>query len=160
LKKKEIFSKSTIIIFSDHGVRGKGTEKYRDMLLDEWRKPAIGNKFPFPLDVSSLLLIKPPHSGDDGHLIISERYSQNLDIAVTLRGLTKIDVLFESGQSLFSKNFNQDRKIDVFTGFDNEIYKKIKRESIISETIKGNLYHFQFNTKTGWKRLPTKNCFW
>ena len=164
LKREERFSESTIIIFGDHGMVGGGDGGVPSLqsknLLKKIQK--IGDKHPQNLHrwSTALLLIKPPATfiALSEPLQVSPRQTQNGDIVATLADVAGLDFSAGIGISVFNRDFPENREVDIFHGYEQAIYTKVKRGSM--KTIRGKLLHFKYNYQKGWRFIQDVACVW
>lgn len=165
LKSDGKFDNSTIIIFGDHGMTGRGTGGIKFFMTKEFiiqlKKMGYRRHQGLALWASAMLLIKPPGflPEEKRVLKISNRQTQNGDIAATLTDLTGVPINYKMGISVFKKEFPEGREVDIFDGFGGSIYKKLKR-GLNPEKIRGELIHFKYSYITGWKYIKKIECIW
>ncbi len=164
LKAQGKYESSTIIIFGDHGTKGKGTGKLGAALdkaqVARLRERGLEQPMTLELWSSALMLIKPPGTGTEpAPLEISGRLTQNGDMAATLTDMTGVGIKQDTGISVFAPDFPPDRAVDVFDGFGRELYVKWKR-GLPAEKIKGQLTRYRYSLKAGWQWVEKIDCRW
>ena len=166
LKTSNRFKNAVIIIFGDHGQTGRGTEipmssmsssfKHKLKTLNAYGPEALN------LWASTLLLVKPPGLGEAGSeaLCSDYRQTQNGDIPATLAELTGIPLRFKIGLSVCAKDFPQGREVDVFDGFAQNVYPRIKKKGLWQKSRSGELFHFRYSLATGWSYIKNILSVW
>lgn len=162
LKKQGKYHNSMIIFQADHGSMAVGAEKYNmtpEVMekISEINLKGISAKNIATLS-SCLLLIKPPFSSGE-NLVVSDKLTQLLDISATVYEPVGINAAKSEGISLFSKNFPENRSVDIYAGFQ----QKDKNGKILrfgKSIFEGQFNHFSYNLSTGWKVHDNIDITW
>lgn len=157
IKERGGFDRSTIIVFSDHGVHMEPTNRIYDFENVATKDRIIEVKS------SALLLIKPPYYENihEEPLKISEKITQNIDIPAILKDLTGIPFFFREGTSVFSGKELHRRDIRVYDGFE-KVWDQISKSdaSLLPSEIKSDLDFYLYSPDKHWSHERKVDILW
>jgi hypothetical protein len=150
LKEQKKYHKSMIIIQSDHGSNPIIDHNMDKSVSDSINTTSFsGRSAQSVIDfASSVLFIKPPGSSCTP-ISVSSRPTQLADIAETIYQLNSIPADKTDGVNVLGDELQQDRTIDIFSGFV-QITKDGKYLRYGKEITSGQFDHYLYNVDRGW----------
>lgn len=165
LKQQGKYDQALIIFQSDHGWHDVGPKDPSVDSLPKELEESITRTNLLGLTARGitnlshgLLVIKAP-SHSDAPLAVSDLPTQLADIPATVYQLKGLNVKTDVGRSVFEEDFPAEREIPFFVGFDQMNAKGLLvrfGQSIFS----GEMNHFAYDTREGWKIYPNMSATW
>lgn len=119
LREEGKYKESLIIIQSDHGTKIFADDKMNGRQKSAGERDEIPPEMNIVSRISRSLLIIKPFGRETERFEVSDRLTQLLDIPATIMSELGEADKFEEGISVFSDDFPDDRRILIFSGFDN-----------------------------------------